>query len=518
MERGDLQRKAFRRRHPQPTAHSYLLDSATLVFGGLATIAYAVALAAGAAVVAAVIAGSGLLVCSVVAVRAGEVWGDNTRRYKLRERRAAARPTWLYALVMAQAGLLAVAVFFLNGGAISPTAAAIDHLPSDLVKLTSAVQHLPVTPTPPSGPDQPTLDKAIFGLTKGLNSLTSAVHHLPAAASTPVKPLQAALDRLTKGVNHLTSVVHHLPAAVPTGPYAAHGHVTVPILSGIRWSLVILMLVLLGWGLWQYLSGHVRRGSRLMIAAAVSGVLSGGLSFYGNFRFPVKIPLSMKFSCDNCSLVHQRSSPVMAFHVLGKPSPPFDIGESEIAKRGKEDCINPEQSRKKWDQWLDSTVHQWCTRTDPSLVDSLWIVGSTDRQPLAPRLLQQFGSNTGLARSRAESVQRAFVQQVKRDCPLEAPAPSQIFQITRGPADTLKVSDRSGHTATACSDRGLQADRRVRLWMTSPVVVTLRHAHRAGTYKRGADRKRVDSTQEWRGGGCVDAHVARLTVTGPPHR
>ena len=258
----------------------------------------------------------------------------------------------------------------------------------------------------------------------------------------------------------------------PDGMREMTGKVTIYIPGWIRFTLFVILigsaiLILFGFGLALNNKNFKNIGQPVIVISILSGLLSGLLS--GSSLLAIKdnkIELDSLFRCEGCGVNVNLGTLTKTIHSFGE-SPSFDIGTAETDK--KTVCIDAQKNiEKEWDDWLARLSEDWIIISKPS--DTLIIVGSADRQPLRGALAQQFGSNEGLARARAETVKHKLIDNIKiymknKD---NVPGESNIIVLTTGPEKTPDVTSRAPQGKQGCDD--LAGDRKVRLWIDTATL------------------------------------------------
>jgi hypothetical protein len=144
-------------------------------------------------------------------------------------------------------------------------------------------------------------------------------------------------------------------------------------------------------------------------------------------------------------------------------SPAFPSGSASF-EEPIEGCPAFAEVSPRLDAWKSQIVSAWKQRKRPSPLDTLMLVGSTDRTPLSPALRRRYESNAGLARARAEAVAQLLMAATDGEAAAHRITRERVMIQIVGPAHTPQ-QPLPRRPADTCSDPALSADRAVRVWI-----------------------------------------------------
>lgn len=287
------------------------------------------------------------------------------------------------------------------------------------------------------------------------------------------KGLAESIELLRKDITQLAGIIAAKPnAGIPAVPVQGNGAVpidltlTFPEWVGAIFKLITLMCVGLGGYLffvvWRQKLSPARVG--VLLALAASSVVSTKLGITLNG----KVELKSLFSCEHClSATITKTSTFSSggLRQIGR-SPSFDIGTAEIGETTTK-CVAIHPKEFEWADWLNAMKRDWLKRANPSEYDVILIVGAADRQHLRGELADQFDSNVGLAKARAEAVKALLIQLINAEAAegRDALNDQRVIALTDGPKNTPKVEKRGKAQERLCSPL-LAEDRRVTLFIS----------------------------------------------------
>jgi hypothetical protein len=143
-------------------------------------------------------------------------------------------------------------------------------------------------------------------------------------------------------------------------------------------------------------------------------------------------------------------------------SPSFALGASTFDAQVP-GCPDPEEARRKAKEWLDEVLNAWQTRESSAKSDVLILVGGADRIRLGDALRQQYDTNIGLARSRAETTKAMLIAATRSKREEDKLTPDRILVLVTGPQYSPKAGKLTVGQKETCQD--FSDDRKVQVWL-----------------------------------------------------
>jgi len=146
------------------------------------------------------------------------------------------------------------------------------------------------------------------------------------------------------------------------------------------------------------------------------------------------------------------------------PSPSFALGaatfDAQVAG-----CPGPDETRKKAKEWLNYVVDAWQRRESSAKSDVLILVGGADRIRLGDALRQQYDTNMGLARSRAETIKAMLITATGSTPEKHQLTPDRILVLVTGPQYSPRAGKLLAGQKETCEE--FADDRTVQVWLPS---------------------------------------------------
>jgi hypothetical protein len=108
-------------------------------------------------------------------------------------------------------------------------------------------------------------------------------------------------------------------------------------------------------------------------------------------------------------------------------------------------------------------LNAWQTRESSAKSDVLILVGGADRIRLGDALRQQYDTNIGLARSRAETTKAMLIAATRSKREEDKLTPDRILVLVTGPQYSPKAGKLTVGQKETCQD--FSDDRKVQVWL-----------------------------------------------------